>query len=165
MEVRRFQAIVVFFLATLPQDVNLVFGQNDESFTLEDGEIGVPINIKNTTGIQLGDQLTIDVEGLSKTFTVKVFFKDAYLGSDLLGVKRLLISHHDFDEIKQSVPEETWIKLWSFVTNPEEKQSDLATEFSKSNILSDFDIDKALVELMFMTDRICQRYYLSLVYF
>lgn len=142
------------FLATLPQDVNLVFGQNDESFTLEDGEIGVPINIKNTTGIQLGDQLTIDVEGVSKTFTVKEFFKDAFMGSDLLGIKRLIISQHDFDEIKKSVPEETWSKLWSFIEKSEESQADITTEFSKSDILSIFDIDKALVELTFMTDRI-----------
>ncbi len=142
------------FLATLPVDVNLVFGQNDEEFTLEDGEIGLPININNTTGIKLGDQITIDVEGLSKTFTVKEFFKDAFMGSDLLGIKRLLISQHDYDEIKQNVPEESWITLWSIVKKPEESETDLSTEFSKSDILSIFEIDKALVELSFMTDRI-----------
>ncbi|WP_318614646.1 ABC transporter permease [Sporosarcina sp. YIM B06819] len=151
---KEFSSNTSIFLASLPQDVNLVFGQNDKNFTLQDGEIALPINIKNTTGIQLGDQLTINVEGLSKTFIVKGFFKDAFLGSDLLGIKRLLISQHDFDEIKQSVPEETWIKLWSFVKNPEESQTDITTEFSKSDILSIFDIDKALVELSYMTDRI-----------
>ena len=147
-------ANTVVSLTTLPQDVNLIFGQNDESFTLQDGEIGLPINIKNTTGIKLGDQLTIDLEGISKTFVVKEFFKDALMGSDLIGLKRFIISQHDYDEIKESVPEEKWIQFWSFVEDSDEKQSDLATEFSKSNILSDFDIDKMFVELMFMTDRI-----------
>lgn len=141
-------------LSTLPQDVNLIFGQNDESFTVQDGEIGLPINIKNTTGIKLGDQLTIDLEGISKTFVVKEFFKDAFMGSDLIGLKRFIISQHDYDEIKKSVPEEKWIQFWSFVKSSDENRSDLATEFSKSNILSDFDIDKTFVELMFMTDRI-----------
>ena len=145
---------ILVSLSTLPQDVNLIFGQNDESFTVQDGEIGLPINIKNTTGIKLGDQLTIDLEGISKTFVVKEFFKDAFMGSDLIGLKRFIISQHDYDEIKQNVPEEKWIQFWSFVKNSDENQSDLATEFSKSNILSDFDIDKTFVELMFMTDRI-----------
>ena len=141
-------------LSTLPRDVNLIFGQNNESFTLQDGEIGLPINIKNTTGIKLGDQLTIEVEGISKIFTVKEFFKDALMGSDLMGVKRLMISQNDYDEIKQRVPEETEIRLWSFVKNTKENESDISTEFSNSNILSIFDIDKTLVELTFMTDRI-----------
>ena len=141
-------------LTTLPQDVNLIFGQNDESFTVQDGEIGLPINIKNTTGIKLGDQLKIDLEGISKTFVVKEFFKDALMGSDLIGLKRFIISQKDYDEIKKSVPEEKWIQFWSFVENSNENQIDLITEFSKANILSDFDIDKTFVELMFMTDRI-----------
>lgn len=145
---------ISIYLTTLPVDVNHVFGQNDERFTLEDGEIGLPINIKNTTGIKLGDKLTIDVEGLSKTFTVKEFFKDALLGSDLIGLKRLLISQHDYDEIKQIAPEETLVKFWSIVKKPEESETDISTEFSKSDILSFLDIDKALVELSFMTDRI-----------
>nr|WP_255551168.1 FtsX-like permease family protein [Sporosarcina sp. E16_8] len=145
---------ISIFLTTLPVDVNYVFGQNDERFKVEEGEIGLPINIKNTTGIKLGDQLTIDVEGLSKTFIVKEFFKDALLGSDLIGLKRLIISQHDYDEIKQSLPEETWIKLWSIVKSPEESETDLSIEFSKSDILSIMEIDKALVELSFMTDRI-----------
>lgn len=153
-ESKSISANTVVSLSTLPQDVNLIFGQNDESFTVQDGEIGLPINIKNTSGIKLGDQLTIDLEGISKTFVVKEFFKDAFMGSDLIGLKRFIISQHDYDEIKQNVPEEKWIQFWSFVENSDENQSDLATEFSKSNILSDFDIDKSLVELMFMTDRI-----------
>lgn len=145
---------ILVSLSTLPQDVNLIFGQNDESFTVRDGEIGLPINIKNTTGIKLGDQLTIDLEGISKTFVVKEFFKDAFMGSDLIGLKRFIISQHDYDEIKQSVPEERWVQFWSFVEKSDGNKSDLATEFSKSDILSDFDIDKTFVELMFMTDRI-----------
>ncbi|MEK5038341.1 ABC transporter permease [Sporosarcina sp. FSL K6-3457] len=144
----------IISLSTLPQHVNLIFGQNDESFTVQDGEIGLPINIKNMTGIKIGDQLAIDLEGISKTFVVKGFFKDAFMGSDLIGLKRFIISQHDYDEIKQSVPEEKWIQFWSFVKKLDESQSDLSIEFLKSNILSDFDIDKKFVELMFMTDRI-----------
>jgi len=145
---------IIVSLSSLPQHVNLIFGQNDESFTVQDGEIGLPINIKNTMEIKIGDQLTIDLEGISKTFVVKGFFKDAFMGSDLIGLKRFIIAQHDLDEIKQSVPEEKWIQFWSFVKSLDENQSDLAIEFSKSNILSDFDIDKKFVELMFMTDRI-----------
>lgn len=142
----------VVSLSTIPRDVNLVYGQNNERFTLQAGEIGLPISIKNTADIKLGDQITIEVEGLSKTFTVKEFFKDAFLGSDLIALKRLMISQNDFDEIKQSVPEETWIRLWSFVNNVNENQSDITTEFSNANIQS--SIDKELVEMSFMTDRI-----------
>ena len=112
------------------------------------------LTLRILRGLNLGISLRLILKVISKTFVVKEFFKDAFMGSDLIGLKRFIISQHDYDEIKQSVPEEKWIQFWSFVKNSDENQSDLATEFSKSNILSDFDIDKTFVELMFMTDRI-----------
>lgn len=139
----------VIALSTIPQDVNLVYGQNNQRFTLQDGEIALPINIKNTTGIKLGDRLTIEVGDIAKTFTVKEFFKDAFIGSDLIALKRFMISQNDFDDIKHSIPEETWIQLWSFVKN--EHQRDTITEFSNANIQS--SIDKALVEMSFIISR------------
>ncbi|WP_194434097.1 ABC transporter permease [Paenibacillus segetis] len=147
---------VIVLLSTLPRDINLVFGQNNESFTLQDEEIALPINIKNSTGIQLGEQLTVNLGGVSKTFTVKEFFKDAFMGSDLFSNKRLILSQHDFEIFKQSVPEETYTKVWSFVKKAEVdfNEKNMATEFSRSNILSTFEIDKTLVESSFMTDRI-----------
>lgn len=151
---KQISSTTTILLAPLPENVNLVFGQDDQAFTVQDGEIALPINIKNTTGIELGDQLTIDLEGISKTFLVKEFFKDALMGSDLIGLKRFILSDHDYEDFKQNVPEEKWIQFWRFVENPEADQVDLLTEFSKANILSDFDIDKSFVELMFMTDRI-----------
>ena len=42
MEVRSISTNILVSLSSLPQDVNLIFGQNDESFTVQDGEIGCP---------------------------------------------------------------------------------------------------------------------------
>lgn len=144
----------IVLLSTIPQSANFIFGQNNERFTLQEGEIGLPVNFKHTLGVELGDEITIDINGSSKTFTVKDFFKDALMGSELIALKRPMISQPDYDEMRQWASEESVVKLWSFVKDSGEDKVNVMTEFSKSNILSQFDIDKSFVELTFMTDRI-----------
>lgn len=147
----------IILLSQIPQDVNLVFGVNHAPFVLQAGEIAIPVSVRERTGIALGDKLTVDVGGIIKTYTVKNFFKDAFLGSDLNPLKRFFLSQPDFTELNQSAPQEARLKLWSFVQGAgtaDNPRIDLTTAFSKTAIPSIFEFTKAGVQLSFMTDRI-----------
>lgn len=140
-------------LSTVPKEVNLVFGEDDQQFDVKQGELALPISLRNATGLQAGDLLTINLGGTNKTFTVTRFFKDAYMGSDLLGLKRLLISEQDFTNLQAVIPAELMSKLWSFNATPK-SQGELASAFSKQNFTFTIVIEKELVAMSYLTDRI-----------
>ncbi|OKP94945.1 ABC transporter permease [Paenibacillus sp. P46E] len=141
-------------LAMVPDQVNLVFGEKDEVFSMEVGEVGLPISLMNTTGLKLGDELKIQVGKSSKTFTITKVFKDAYMGSDLLGLKRLLISSKDFTDLQSALPEESLTRLWSFMGTNDEEGRAIAKAFSKQDISLNFGVEKELVKKSYMTDQI-----------
>jgi putative ABC transport system permease protein len=140
-------------LSTIPKDINLVFGEDDQQFELNQGELAIPIGLMNRTGLQAGDLLTINLEGTNKIFTVTHFFKDAYMGSDLLSFKRILISEQDFSDLQKVIPAELMSKLWSFNANST-FQRELVSAFSKQNFTSTIVIEKQLVAMSYLTDQI-----------
>ncbi|MFE4709796.1 FtsX-like permease family protein [Paenibacillus sp. NPDC056722] len=148
-ERKKISGNTILLLSTVPEDVNLVFNGENERFTLQSGEVGLPVSIKNKTGLKLGDELSFDIEGVRHTFVIATFFKDALMGSELFTFKRLLVSQQDFDLVKQNLPQEQLLKFWSIIG-----QGDITASLSKSNIYSTFEINKELVKMSFMTDQI-----------
>lgn len=141
-------------LATVPDKVNLVFGSDDESFSLQQGEIALPVSIKNATGLKLGDSITVDLQGVSKTFKVQTFFKDAFMGSELLGLKRLMISGADFSDLQEVLPGESFTRQWSFTAVPGTDAGVLSAAFSNKDLPLNNEIEKALVKTSYLTDKI-----------
>lgn len=140
-------------LSTVPKDVNLVFGEDDQQFELKQGELALPISLMNATELQAGDLLNVNLGGTNKTFIVTHFFKDAYMGSDLLSFKRMLISEQDFTELQEVIPDKLMSKLWSFNTAPG-SHGELTSAFSKQNFTFTIVIEKELVAMSYLTDRI-----------
>lgn len=141
-------------LSTIPQQVNLIFGEDNQPFTLHQGEIGLPTNLMLTSGIQPGDRITFRLEGITKSFTVSGYFKDAFMGADLLGLKRMIVSAEDFTEIVQAIPEDSLVNLWSFIAAPGVSPTELSGAFANADLPINFEVDKSLVAMSYMTDRI-----------
>lgn len=141
-------------LAAIPEQVNLIFGEDNEPYTIQQGEIGLPTNLMLTSGIESGDRISFQLEGITKTFTVSGYFKDAFMGSNLLGLKRMVISAEDFTEIEQAVPENSRVNLWSFNAVPGIAATELSGAFAGADLPINFEVDKSLVAMSYMTDRI-----------
>lgn len=62
------------------------------------GMIYVSRFTEKNMGLKVGDKITVEIEGVSREFTFAGGFKDAVLGSELIGLKRFIISGEDFDE-------------------------------------------------------------------
>lgn len=77
-------------------------GDNKEIKNMEDGTIYLPRKAMLANNLKVGDTLYIRTEGgYQKEFRIKGCVKDAFLGSDLMGVGRYLISNGDFEEAVQ----------------------------------------------------------------
>lgn len=77
------------------------------NYFLDDGSIleSVPKGMiyavrytENNMGLKTGDKITVEIEGVSREFTFAGGFKDAVCGTELIGIKRFIISGEDFDE-------------------------------------------------------------------
>lgn len=71
---------------------------NQELQNIEDGEIYITAGILKRCDLKVGDILDIEMQGTKKSFRIAGEIKDALLGSDLMGITRLLISENDFNE-------------------------------------------------------------------
>nr|WP_274529198.1 ABC transporter permease [Paenibacillus piscarius] len=151
---KSFSGNISFALSAVPEEVNLTFDEEDRPYTLQQGEIGLPASLMLSSGVQPGEQMKLRIGETTRTFTVSGYFKDAFMGADLLGLKRILLSAGDFREIEHMLPQDRWMTLWSFVAAPGVPSADISASFANSDLPVNFEVDMALVKMTYMTDRI-----------
>lgn len=80
-----------------------IYDENDkelENFTLNPGEIIVPVSFKALYDTQIGDTVSLGKEGEEDLYyKIAAYMEDPYMGSSIMGIKTLLISDEDFDSI------------------------------------------------------------------
>lgn len=89
-------------LATQSEKHNLLFNDKDEILKVNEGEIAIPRNIAEKTGLDIGDKVTVSIEGISKEFTFKYYVKDATFGTEMIGFKRIVVSDDDYNFFNSS---------------------------------------------------------------
>jgi len=141
----------MFTLAKIPEKYNLVFNQNDEAFKLKAGEVAIPLLMKEKTGIKLGDKIKFKVYDCEKEFTVKHYVKEVTFGSELLGIKRIIISDIDYKDLYKT-ENKTTIKLWSIIKNQDATYEDVEKDYSKTSINSIYAFNSSLVTFSYFMD-------------
>ncbi|MEK5493309.1 ABC transporter permease [Paenibacillus sp. FSL R7-0297] len=149
-----FSGNMSLMLSTVPEQVNLIFGEDNEPYSLQPGEIGLPTSLILASGIKSGEPITLTFDNITKTFKVHGFFKDAFMGSDLMGFKRIILADEDFAEIEQSLPDDSLVNLWSLIAVPGISPTELSGSFATTNLPINFDADKSLVSTSYLTDQI-----------
>lgn len=81
-------------------------GYLEEPEVLKAGEMYVPISYMTLYGCEIGDKITLNMEGESTAYTIKGFFEDPFMGSNMMGVKTILLSDGDLEKMLQSCREE-----------------------------------------------------------
>lgn len=76
-------------------------GYENAPAAINSGEIYISPSLSSMFGAGLGDEITFPVarNGENRTFTVKGFFEDPFMGSSMIGMKSFLIGRQDFQEI------------------------------------------------------------------
>ena len=76
-------------------------GYQSESAQINPGEIYVSPSLCSMFDVSVGDTVTFPIarNGMDKTFTVKGYFEDPFMGSSMIGMKSFLICGQDHDEI------------------------------------------------------------------
>ncbi len=76
--------------------VNYFLEDNSVLEQVKKGELYMFSYAMENTGLKAGDKITIEIEGVSREFTIAGGFKDAVLGSNMSGIVRYIINEEDF---------------------------------------------------------------------
>ncbi len=121
--------------------------------TVRQGEFYMSEDVADDLGVEVGDKLIIEVNGISREVVLADKIKDALFGSKLLGITRYIISEEDFNAFFSAENAEeyyggTLVYLYS---------SDLETALPQIKPLVDnsaFTMDRALMKFSYVFDMI-----------
>ena len=140
--------------------------QSDRGFAinyfLEDGSIlkSVPKGefyatyfVEKNAGLQAGDKITIEIEGVSREFTYAGSIKDAALASDNTGMTRFILNAEDFDEYMsdEAVKNMYGGKFCYIYTDDLDKTMSQISDINDSFI---FSADRELLKFTYVFDMI-----------
>jgi putative ABC transport system permease protein len=84
---------------------DLLLDANHQKVVLRPGEIGIPVLLKSSYDIQLGDRITLSSDGTSKEFRVASFVLDSQMNSSLVSSTRILLSDEDYASLAGTIGE------------------------------------------------------------
>lgn len=88
---------------------DLLLDRNRNRIEMNQGEIGIPVLLRDSYAIRIGDTIELVNQNITKTFTVTSFVQDAQMNSPLVYSTRLLISDEDFNELLGQVGESEYL--------------------------------------------------------
>ena len=124
---------------------------NEEIVSMDDGTIYLPIEVINDNKLQIGDTINIHSNaGYEREFRLVGSFKDALLGSDLMGTLRILVSENDFNQImeKSALPCGT---IFSLKTD---NVDELKNSYNNQDFTQLFNGDKNMVKTTYILDMV-----------
>lgn len=82
-------------------------GYRQQAAWIAPGEVYVSPSLRSMFAVELGDTITFSVarSGVDRSFVVKGYFEDPFMGSAMIGMKSFLISEQDHDEIEAMILE------------------------------------------------------------
>lgn len=126
-----------------------VFDKNDREITeVKDGEIYLTALIfyNKKYDLEVGDTITISLNGKTKEFTLKGCTKDACFGSGMIGMTRMLVSENDFDYFNG---EDATMMYSEYVYTDD---ADFMDEFNHAEISSLFNADRSMMNMTYIMD-------------
>lgn len=88
------------YLESVPEDYALVFDEDGNDISLNEGEVAVSVSEAGDKNISTGDKLQFTCGDVTKTLTVKVLVKEALFAGDMCGMIRFVLSEEDYEYLK-----------------------------------------------------------------
>jgi putative ABC transport system permease protein len=142
-------------LQSQPQYYMQLYNEDNEFLELQKGEIAIPMNESTRLDIKIGDIITLKYEEVTKELSVKYFVKDSLCGSNMMGLKRLIISHEDYgefsnqdnlDRIRFHCIKSDELDL--FIKDYKLENFTVLTSMDKSMIATQYIIDKLIYSIL-----------------
>jgi len=98
---------------------DLLLNSRHEKVTLRQGEMGIPVLLREMYGIGIGDHIILTGNSEKKEFVVKEFILDSMMNSPMVSSTRILLGDGDFEELVGSAGENEYL-IEAYFDNPKE---------------------------------------------
>jgi putative ABC transport system permease protein len=88
---------------------DLLLNARHEKVTLNEGEIGIPVLLKDRYDLRINDRVILQNNGMTREFVVKEFVLDSMMNSSMVSSTRILLSDSDFNSLQGKVGEPEYL--------------------------------------------------------
>ena len=88
---------------------DLLLNSKHEIVSVHEGEIGIPVLLKEMYGMKIGDHVILQGNGVTREFVIKEFILDSMMNSPMVSSTRILLSDKDFDMLQGKVGENEYL--------------------------------------------------------
>lgn len=136
------------FATTLPKDYNLIFDEDSNIPNIKEGEVGVPLFLKEQLDLTKGDHLKIKRGDTTFTYKISSFLRDSIFGSEMIGQKRFIFHEKDYQKQYLSTAQEHHALLLSIKSNTD--REDIEYEMQKANLPNYMAISKDTIYVSYV---------------
>lgn len=111
---------------------DLLLNSKHQKVVVREGEIGIPVLLKEMYGMDIGDQVILTSNDVNKTFVIKEFILDSQMNSPLASSTRILLSNEDFQSLSGRVGEYEYL-IEAYFKNPK-IASDFKTAYENAGL-------------------------------
>lgn len=111
---------------------DLLVDSKHKKVILDQGEIGMPILLKNMYDMKIGDRLVLNSNQISRDFIIKEFILDSQMNSPMTSSTRILLSDDDFNELSGNMGEHEYL-IEAYFTDINEA-SNFQTAYESANL-------------------------------
>lgn len=125
-----------YFICKVQEESNLIFTEDDEKISVKDGEIYFPFTVKSQTDLSEGDKVSIKVGDKEYIYKIAGFFKDAAFGTNMVSVKRLVVSNNDFNEFYNNCESFNKMDIYNYTLNTEYDSEKFEGDFCNKTLVT-----------------------------
>ncbi len=111
---------------------DLLVNFEHERVVINEGEIGIPVLLKEMYGMEIGDQVILTFKSIQKEFIIKDFILDSQMNSPMVSSTRILLNDEDFNMLNGQVGENEYL-IEAYFTDSKEA-SDFQTAYENAGL-------------------------------
>lgn len=111
---------------------DLLLNSKHEKVTIQEGEMGIPVILKEMYGMEIGDHVILNSNNVKKEFVIKEFILDSMMNSSMAASTRILLSDKDFKELSGKVGENEYL-IEAYFNNTKEA-NDFKTAYQDAGL-------------------------------
>lgn len=96
---------------------DLLVDSRHERVTLQQGEMGMPVLLREMYGIEIGDHIILESNSVTKEFVVAEIILDSMMNSPMVSSTRILLGDADFEELEGNIGENEYL-IEAYFANP-----------------------------------------------
>jgi len=111
---------------------DLLLNSEHKKVTVHEGEIGIPVLLKEMYGMKIGDHVILTYNDVNKEFVIKEFILDSQMNSPLCSSTRILLNNEDFESLSGKVGENEYL-IEAYFNNSKDA-SDFQTAYENAGL-------------------------------